>query len=125
MAGKYLELFLTIVFTPISFLLFGVPLSIPSISFCERSSNFFNSLRDSVQILSDFLNISDTLSQISIVIDIIPTNGADKRKFFPFAPYFPVTNVIKRYFYPSVINLFQQRLRSPFRRRCKALQGLF
>lgn len=36
----------------------------------------------------------------SIVIDIIPTNGADKRKFFPFAPYFPVTNVIKRYFYP-------------------------
>ena len=36
----------------------------------------------------------------SIEIDIIPTNGADKRKFFPFAPYFPVTNVIKRYFYP-------------------------
>ena len=36
----------------------------------------------------------------SIVIDIIPTNGADKRKFSPFAPYFPVTNVIKRYFYP-------------------------
>ena len=31
-----LELFLTIVFTPISFLLFGVPLSIPSISFCEQ-----------------------------------------------------------------------------------------
>ena len=36
----------------------------------------------------------------SIEIDIIPTNGADKRKFSPFAPYFPVTNVIKRYFYP-------------------------
>ena len=36
----------------------------------------------------------------SIVIDIIPTNGAGKRKFFPFAPYFPVTNLIKRYFYP-------------------------
>lgn len=36
----------------------------------------------------------------SIEVDIISTNGADKRKFSPFSPYFPVINVIKRYFYP-------------------------
>ena len=32
----------------------------------------------------------------SIVIDIIPTNGADKRKFFPFAPYFPYLSGIMK-----------------------------
>lgn len=36
----------------------------------------------------------------SIEVDIFPTNGADKRKFFPFFPYFPVINGLKRYFYP-------------------------
>lgn len=36
----------------------------------------------------------------SIEVDIFPTNGADKRKFSPFFPYFPVINGIKRYFYP-------------------------
>ena len=29
-----------------------------------------------------------------------PMPRTPARKFFPFAPYFPVTNVIKRYFYP-------------------------
>ena len=47
-----------------------------------------------------YINSSTQRCTGSIEVDIISTNGADKRKFSPFSPYFPVINVIKRYFYP-------------------------